>query len=580
MAQVILGIICFQGHSASAAILKDGQILAAASEERFSRIKEDGTFPIRAIEFVLQKSNMSIENVDDIAFAWNPLRSLRSHLHHALRNMSVSFSYIFEGRAQVYSKSRAARLLDMFSLKQKFYRHFGFCPPINYVDHHLAHAASSLFQTQFDEALCFVTDGCGESTTQTAMLFRNGFKETIFETPIPHSYGIFYSAITEYLGFRPEMDEYKVMGLASYGNPQEFLAQIKKMISIDDSGGLHLDHQYLAFTRSGKNFCAETLSTMLGPVETVQAKADLASAAQKVLTECHILQLKSIKKKLPNIPSNFCGSGGVFLNCVLNQALRNSGLFSNWHFSPISADAGTAVGSAQYLYFKKTGKRPTPIKTLDLGADYTDEEIELVLTQSATAFSKVRDPELSCAKLLSDSKIIARFQGRSEFGPRALGHRSILADPRQVDVKAILNEKIKSREEFRPFGPSVLLEKFDEFFFSGGQSKSFPYMIETVMARPENLNNIPAVVHIDGTSRVQTVSDNDNPRYHRMIKFFEQFTGIPMVLNTSFNRNNEPIVNSPTEALNCFKESQLDALVIGRCLVLAPHLRNQISKYS
>jgi carbamoyltransferase len=568
---VVLGVICHQGHSASAALLIDGRLVAAASEERFSRKKEDGGFPRLAIRFVLEQAGLSLQDVDVAAFAWNPWLSLRKHARFVIGGLPRSLAYLFQDRVQADTRSRFDKFRRMLDLRGDFKRHFGYCPPVRRVDHHLAHAASACYQSDFQDGVCLVNDGYGEYAAITAYSFQNGVFDKILEIDFPHSLGIFYSAITELLGLRAEMDEYRVMGLASYGSDARFRREVRKMVALSDDTLFELNLEYFLHQRSGRRFSSPLLKQLVGPVDSWDAKIAVAASAQAVLEESVLHLARQIERRIAprtGSRSGLCLSGGVFLNCVLNQKLRESGIFRDYYFSPIASDAGTAIGAAQLISHAMSGSKPAPFRGLDLGPEYSDDEIMSALSRhDGLRIERVASPELAAARLLADSKVVGWFQGRMEFGPRALGYRSILADPRRPGMKDTLNLKIKTREKYQPFAPAVAHEAFDRFFGSSLESRDFPYMIETVSAKKAALDLIPAAVHVDGTSRVQTVKESDNAPFYRLLKHFEALAGVPVVLNTSFNRSDEPIVASPEDAVAAFLGSGLDFLVIGNFLV-------------
>jgi carbamoyltransferase len=568
---VILGVICHQGHSASAALLVGGRLVAAASEERFSRKKEDGGFPHRAIRFVLGQTGIAIQDVDVTAFAWNPWLSLRKHAQFAIGGLPWTLPFLLQNQTRADTNSRVKKFVRMVGLRRDFRRHFGHCPRVRHVEHHLAHAAAACYQSGFRDGACLVNDGYGEYAPITAYAFENGAFTKILEIDFPHSLGIFYSAITDLLDMRAEIDDYRVMGMAPYGCDARFHEEVRKLVALSDENIFALNLEYFLHQRSGKIFKSTLIKELLGPLDSSwETKTAIAASAQAVLEESVLHLVRHVKRRLApraGARSGLCFSGGVALNCVLNQKLRESALFSNFYFSPIAADAGTAVGAAQYVHHAMSGSRPAPVRRLDLGPEYSEDEIARALARhDGLRVERVDSPELAAARLLADSKVVAWFQGRMEFGPRALGHRSILADPRRPGMKVVLNRKIKTRESYLPFAPAVAHESFDRFFSSPLESRDFPYMIETVSAKQAALDLIPAAVHVDGTCRVQTVKESDNAPFYRLLKHFEALTGVPVVLNTSFNRSDEPIVASPEDAIAAFMGSGIDFLVIGNFL--------------
>ncbi len=563
----ILGIICFQGHSSAVALIRDGLVTDAIAEDRFSRRKQDTEFPFLAVDYLLEKYRLGIKDIDEIAFGWDPQLSLIFNAKSLFRLPPPRLSYFFLKREEHHGYSRFDKFRAMISLGSALHSRYGAAPKISYIPHHLAHSFSACLMTPHDHMLSVVADGTAEEASFSVYEIEQGRHQKIAETKYPHSAGLFYSTITDYLGFKPDSDEYKVMGLSSYGTRHTINA-LKNLGHIRN-GKLFLDLKYFDYHRGGGRFFSSELKRLLGPAETFQQKADIAKAAQTLL-EDWILDLirQAVDKLSGKKPQVLCTSGGIFLNCLVNQRLRTELDFNKFHFSPIADDNGTALGAAASLFFKKHGKLPDYTGRLDLGPEYTDQQIEDALNKvgSQVRWEKLVNPYEMAAREIAQGRVIAFFSGRTEFGPRALGFRSILADPRIPGMKAILNEKVKLRETFRPFAPSVLREKAAVYFEVSNES-DYPYMIETVYAKSGKRLQIPSVVHEDGTSRIQTVSKENHPAYYRLIEEFEKITGVPILLNTSFNLNQQPIVNSPDDALKCFLESGIDLLLMGQYLV-------------
>ncbi len=578
--QNFLGIICFQGHASAAALIRDGVITDACIEDRFTRNKQDTAFPQQAVQSILDRHHLRITDISHAAFAWSPRKSLAGQARQLLQLGLPPPEYFLNARQHHGGLSRVDKFLRMARVGREFERFFGACPPLAFVPNHVAHSYSAALATPHSGTLLsVVADGSGEDAAISCFEVRGGRHRQVASTPIPHSFGILYSAVTQALGFVPDSDEYKVMGLSSYGGPvpdPQLSAALDRVVEVRD-GRLHLDLRYFQLHRSADRFFTDDLLKLLnldGTTPTFAARARIARCLQDLLERRMAELIEQVVAHMPHKPNALCTSGGVFLNCLLNESLRRRFQasdshvhFEHFHFSPIADDNGTALGAAAWAHHQQTQKWPAPYANLALGPAYSAAEMETALRQADDCvWRQLTDHALEVAQELAAGRVVAYYQGRAEFGPRALGSRSILADPRPADMKERMNAKVKLREAFRPYAPSVLAERADAYF-AMPSAEALPYMIETVHARPQHAAEIPSVVHNDGTSRVQTVSRDQNPGFHDVLAAFERLTGVPVLLNTSFNLDGQPIVNSPRDAVDCFVNSDIDVLVMGPYLI-------------
>jgi carbamoyltransferase len=573
----ILGINAYHGN-ASAAIVCDGKLIAAVEEERFNRVKYAAGFPAQAIRYCLKEAGIELKDIDHVAVPRNPYARLGTKLLYAIRMPSFT-----RERAKVLAKfagipEALAQTLDVDAARiaAKFHR----------VEHHQAHLASAFFVSPFERAALLSADGLGDfASTMWGSGAGNRMK---IEGAIafPHSLGLFYSAVTQYLGFLKFGDEYKVMGLAAYGEPEQIEAF--REIVRDSGNGFRLGLDYFTHHRTGPEMSwaeadktptlgklfSESMEKRLGPKRRPeepleQRHRNLAAALQERLEEIYLGMLKKLGER--SGLKSLCLAGGVAFNCVANGKIFDKTNFENVYVHPAAGDAGLAVGAAYYVWHQILGKpRSFVMDHTYWGPGFTNEENRRALEAAGMIQNGCRMQELSeeelmrqTAAIIADGRILGWFQGRAEWGPRALGNRSIVADPRRAEMKEILNQRIKHREIFRPFAPSILEEKTPEWF---EKSHPSPFMTLAYAVRPEKRAKIPAPTHVDGTGRLQTVSREANPRYWKLINAFEEITGVPVVLNTSFN-DNEPIVCRPEEAIDCFKRTQMDALVLGDFLI-------------
>ena len=566
----ILGLNAYHGD-ASACILVDGHVVVATEEERIRRIKHWAGFPSKAIEFCLADAGLTLADIDVVTISRDPYANFSLKVFNAIKNR-LSFSNI---------KDRMSNLKKAVNLEDEFRIHFpeqfsAMKAKLVNVEHHRSHLASAFFVSPFEESAVLSIDGFGDFSSLMTAYGKGSHLNVMNKVNYPHSIGVFYTAFTQYLGFPHYGDEYKVMGLAPYGNAQ-YKEQVRKVIELTSDGLFKLNLNYFNHTKKGVNMTWSDgipfVDTMyddmfiktFGPArkkeeELSQYHKDLAASVQAVTEETifHIAEHLRLKTKSDNLSL----AGGVGQNSVANgKIILNTG-FKNLYIPPAAHDAGTSIGSALYYYHQTEGKKRTLVsKTGYYGYQATKTEIEEVLKKNNVEYKYFDDLEELIDKVtdrIIDGSVIGWYHGRAEFGPRALGHRSIIADPRRNDAKEILNLKIKRRESFRPFAPSILIEKVPDYFM---QTDEVPFMEKVFVIKPEMRDKIPAVTHVDGTGRLQSVDKNNEPAYHRLIEMFNEKTGVPILLNTSFNEN-EPIVNTPQEALDCYLRTKMDVLVL------------------
>jgi carbamoyltransferase len=553
----VLGISCFY-HDSAAALLKDGVIVAACQEERLSRKRHDSDFPARAVKYVLKEAGIKPEDLDAVGFYDKPLLKFERMLSTYVATFPRSFSSFRKAmplwiREKLWIPSMIRKELSPYK------------GPILFAEHHMSHAASCFLVSPFEEAAILTVDGVGEWATASFGVGK-GTDITLFkEIRFPHSLGLLYSAFTYYLGFKVNSAEYKVMGLAPYGKPVHFDRIMKEMVHLNDDGSFKLDMKYFSYDYGLTMTNGAFDDFFGGPPRKPEAwmnerEFDIAASVQKVCEEVVLRMANHIHKETGL--DNLCMAGGVALNCVANGRVIRETPFKNLFVQPAAGDAGGAVGVAHYLYNTIEKKPRTKAWThAYLGPEYKDAEIQQYLDGQGAKYKLLSDAELTerTAQLLSGGNVVGWYQGRMEFGPRALGARSILADPRDPKMRDTLNLKIKFREGFRPFAPSVLADKASEWFEIEGDS---PYMLLVAQVR-EGKRVIPAVTHVDNSARLQTVTRAENPLYYDLIREFEKITGVPIVINTSFNVRGEPIVCTPHDAYLCFMRTNMDYLVLG-----------------
>ncbi len=584
----ILGISAFY-HDSAAALLLDGEIVAAAQEERYTRKKHDAGFPQNAIDYVLEEGRIQLSDVDYVAFYDKPFlkfeRLLETYVAMAPRGLNS-----FRMAMPVWLRQKL--FLKDFLLKQFRLQQESFEPEqLLFAEHHFSHAASAFYPSPFNEAVVLTLDGVGEWATTTVAIGKGNEIDIIKELHFPHSLGLLYSAFTYYTGFKVNSGEYKVMGLAPYGEPKYRDLILDNLVDVKDDGSFRLDQSYFNYT-TGLTMTNRRFAELFGqPVrqpeseQLTQFHMDIAASIQAVTEEVVLRMTRSLASEYGM--ANLCLAGGVALNCVANGKILRDGAFKNVWIQPAAGDAGGALGAALAAWHTEFGQ-PRVASSADamrgayLGSGFNEQQIEQELTSAGAVYTKLSCEEMieRAAQALADSKAVGWFQGRMEFGPRALGGRSILGDPRSAETQKTLYLKVKYRESFRPFAPSVLREDLASWFELDEDS---PYMLlvadvkkdkrsamtaeEEALFGIEKLNvrrsEIPAVTHIDYSARIQTVHEDTNPHYHALISEFKRLTGCGVIVNTSFNVRGEPIVCTPTDAYSCFMGTDLDVLAIG-----------------
>jgi carbamoyltransferase len=599
----ILGISAFY-HDSAAALIIDGKIIAAAQEERFTRKKHDAAYPTQAIEYVLSEGGLSLDEVDHVAFYDKPFlkfeRLLETYVAFAPRGLqSFRMAMPVWLREKLFLKSQLTKEL------QKLDPDFN-SEKLLFGEHHFSHAASAFFPSPFEEAVVLTLDGVGEWATATVAIGRGRELNIVKEIHFPHSIGLLYSAFTYYTGFRVNSGEYKLMGLAPYGKPVYTDLILDNLLDLKEDGSFRLDQSYFSYS-TGLTMTNAKFADLFGqPVRKpdsdllTQFHMDIAASIQAV-TETIILRMTRSLANEFGIP-NLCLAGGVALNCVANGKILRDNAFKDIWIQPAAGDAGGALGAALAAWHielqqPRTAQAGDSMRGSYLGPEFTQPQVDSALETCGAHFNTVTDEELieATANALVDGKAIGWFQGRMEFGPRALGARSILGDPRSESMQKTLNLKVKYRESFRPFAPSVLREDVNDWFEIDYDS---PYMLFVANVKPEHCrepspqeeelfgidklniarSEIPAVTHIDYSARVQTVHKDTHPRYHSLIERFKQKTGCPIVVNTSFNVRGEPIVCTPEDAFRCFMGTEIEMLVIGNSILMKQDQDHELSE--
>ena len=571
---IILGLNAFHGDSA-ACIFRDGKLVAAIEEERLRRIKHWAGFPSEAIKFCLDECNISIEDVDHITISRDPSANFYEKIIHSLRN-NVNFKSL-KDRLKNSNKiaSTKKQLAEIFSVSEE-----KITGKIHHIEHHRSHMASAFFASPFDESAILSIDGFGDFTSTMIGSGKGRHIEVLDSVMYPHSVGVFYTAFTQFLGFQNYGDEYKVMGLSSYGYPN-LIDKVRDVLVPKDDGLFAINEKYFKHPREGvsmswesgepyiENIFSDYMVEVFGKARLkdepiTQFHKDLASSVQAVTEELifHVLNHLHVKTGLKNI----CIAGGVAQNSVVNGKILDKTPFENVYIPPAGHDAGTAIGSALWLMNQLLGiDRIDPMRHSYLGSQFNDEEIEKYLISNGIRYLKCDDFELydRVTNCLLNAGVVGWFQGRAEFGPRALGNRSILADPSRDDAKEILNAKIKKREQFRPFAPSILTDHVADYF---EKVDEVPFMEKVFQIREDKRKLLSAVTHVDGSGRLQTVDKSVHPKYYGLIESFYKKSGVPILLNTSFNEN-EPIVNTPAEAYGCFARTKMDMIAMGNIII-------------
>ncbi len=565
----ILGLSSYS-HEASCSLIKDGQIKFVIEEERLNREKHTWKYPANAIAKCLALEGITIQDIDHITFFWVPNREILGNATHFFKYFPESLN-LLKGSSGGGELSFLTRVQLMNNIGRKVQEQFSLLktPRIHFIEHHLAHAASAFFVSPFEKAAILTIDGRGESTsTMMSLGDQNGIQK-LLEIKVPHSLGHLYAAITDYLGFKPFFDEWKVMGMSAYGK-DTYVADFANIVQLLSEGTYQLNLDYISFhTHGGNQWLSEKFLTTFGPRHTKgeahsQHHYDMAYALQKTIEKAGVHLANGIyqRTKLDNL----CMTGGVVLNCLMNKRIVEQTPFKNFFFQPIANDAGTSLGSALYYYHQVLNQpRKHVFDSAYLGMEYGQQEIEQALRSRGVKYVMTSNIAQETAKHIAQGKIVGWFQDRMEAGPRALGHRSIVVDPTNSQMKDKLNSRVKRREMFRPFAPSVLEEKAQEYFLMPKGQKS-PYMILIADVLEDKKKILPAVTHNDGTARVHTVNRRVSPKYWELISEFEKISGVPVLLNTSFNEN-EPIVCTPENAIDCFLRTEFDVLAIGNFLV-------------
>ena len=597
----VLGISAFY-HDSAAAIIIDGKIIGAAQEERFTRKKHDASYPENAINYVLEEANLKLSEVDQVVFYEKPFlkfeRLLETYVGFSPRGFkSFSISMPLWLREKLFQKKM------LFDALKEQDNNFNDIKKINFSEHHLSHAASAFFSSPYEEAVILTLDGVGEWATTTVSLGKNNKINILKEIHFPHSLGLLYSAFTYFLGFKVNSGEYKVMGLAPYGEPRFKDIILDKLIDVKEDGSFRLNMDYFNYatglTMTNNKFAKLFNMKRREPENDLsQIHMDMAASIQAATEEIVLKITRFLFKefKLPNL----CMAGGVALNCVANGKILKEGLFKNIWIQPASGDAGGALGAAQAFYYQELDNKRKILKTDSmngsyLGPQFTDDQVENELKSCVANYKKLTSDQIikDTAKALAEEKVVGWFQGRMEFGPRSLGNRSVIADSRSEKMQKNLNLKVKYRESFRPFAPAVLFEKVSEWFEINCES---PYMLLVADVKKskqlqmtdeqkklfgiDKLNikrsSIPSVTHVDYSARIQTVHKETNPMFHKVIEEFERITKYPVLVNTSFNVRGEPIVCSATDAFKCFMGTDLDVFVCNNFILYKENQNNNL----
>ena len=599
----VLGISAFY-HDSAAAIIVNGEIIAAAQEERFTRKKHDASYPKNAINYVLKEAGLKLNKVNHIVFYEKPFLKFERLLETYVGFSPNGFKS-FSMSMPLWLSEKLFQKKMLFDALKEQDNNFNDIKKINFSEHHVSHAASAFFSSPYEDAIILTLDGVGEWATTTISLGRNNKINILKEIHFPHSLGLLYSAFTYFLGFKVNSGEYKVMGLAPYGEPRFKDIILGKLIDVKEDGSFRLNMNYFNYatglTMTNNNFAKLFNMERREPEnKLLQIHMDIAASIQSAMEEIVLKITRFLFKEFKM--TNLCMAGGVALNCVANGKILKEALFKNIWIQPASGDAGGSLGAAQAFYYQELNNKREILKTDSmkgsyLGPQFTDDEVENELRNCEANYKKLNLDQIikETAKSLSEEKAVGWFQGRMEFGPRSLGNRSIIADPRSEKMQKNLNLKVKYRESFRPFAPAVLFEKVSEWFEINSES---PYMLLVADIKKskqlqmtneqknlfgiDKLNvkrsSIPSVTHVDYSSRVQTVHKETNPIFHKLIEEFERITKYPVLVNTSFNVRGEPIVCSTTDAFNCFMGTDLDILVCNNFILYKKNQNKKLLK--
>lgn len=587
----ILGISCYF-HDAAATLIKDGVVVAAAEEERFSRIKHDFEFPENAINFCLNLEGIEVQDLEYIMFFEKPFVKFERLLLTTMQSFPKSM--------KLFREAMITWLGDKLWIKHLLQKELGVEPDkILFSEHHLSHAASSFYCSPFNEAAILTVDGVGEWTTATLGVGRGTDINLIKEIKFPHSLGLLYSAFTAFLGFEVNEGEYKVMGMAPFGEPK-YVDQVYEVVNVDEEGGFELDMDYFSFHYSSEKTFTKKFEELFGDprnpkdefftdasgypsyfgdkpdnydeiAKQNQYYADIAASIQ-VVTEQIVVKMANYAYKETGL-KHLCMAGGVALNSVANRKILSQTPFEEIYIQPAAGDGGASTGAALYGYHGILGKpRNFVMEHAYWGEEHSPADVEEFLKEENIPYELIENEDKLLERVadsIQNGKVIGWHQGRFEYGPRALGNRSILADPRSHEMKDIVNVKIKFREPFRPFAPSILVDRAGEYFDLDEPEKHYParFMLYVTDVLEDKREILPAITHVDGTGRLQTVRKDTNPKYYKLIETFGDATGVPVLLNTSFNLKGEPVVNTPAEAFSSFSASGMDLLVLGNYLV-------------
>jgi len=558
----ILGISCYY-HDAAACLIKDGIIIAAAEEERFTRVKHDNSFPINAINYCMKQAGISANKISYIGFYEKPIVKFERIIQ--------TFTECYPFGFWLFYKTIPSWVNEKLRIKSIIKKKLNFKKEVLFIDHHSSHAASAFFVSPFKKAAILTVDGVGEWVTGSIKIGENNRIFALKEIHFPDSLGLLYSTITAFLGFKVNNDEYKVMGLAAYGTPK-YEKEFRKLVKINSNGSFCMDMKYFDYRNKTRMWSDEFEKLFGNPRKPDSAiekiHEDIAATLQKI-TEKVYFKMANHAYKLTKF-ENLCIAGGVGLNSVANGKLFQKTPFKRIFVQPAATDAGGAIGVAYFIWHHILNEnRNFEMDSAYYGPQFTNDEIFRFLRKNKIKYKKLSRKELlhTAAQAITEDKIVGWFQGRMEVGPRALGNRSILANPINPEMKDIVNNKIKHREDFRPFAGSVMIEKVNDFFAVPEIKHNSPFMTFVFDVKDEKRKLIPAITHLDGTCRIQTISKKQNPLYYDLIKEFERLTGVPIILNTSFNLKGEPIVCTPLEAYNDFIKTPMDYLILGNYLI-------------